>query len=142
VLQTSGFEKNQTAGKQPGFGIAINQYVLRLADAYLIYAEATLGAGTSTSDSKAIQYFNAIRNRAGLPALSSITFTDILNERRVEFGMESSFWFDVKRYYYRDPSAALAFLNGQERETSGTTGNLRHRKARIRPTAGLRSLFR
>ena len=103
-----------------GQATAINQYVLRLADVYLIYAEAALGAGASTSDSKALQYFNAIRDRADLPAVSSITFTDILKERRVEFGMESSFWFDVKRYYYRDPAAALAFLNGQEREITYT----------------------
>lgn len=99
-----------------GQATALNQYILRLADVYLIYAEAALGAGGSTSDGKALQYFNAVRNRAGLASKSSITFLDILQERRVEFAMESNFWFDIKRYYYRDPSAALAMLNAQQRE--------------------------
>lgn len=39
-----------------------------------------------------------------------------MNERRVEFGFESMYWFDVKRAYYRDPAGTLAELNGQERE--------------------------
>ena len=108
---------DDTGGKvTTGQSTALNQYMLRLADIYLIYAEATLGAAGSTSDGRALQYFNAIRERADLPAKTEITFTDILKERRVEFCMESNFWFDVKRYYYRDPSAALAWLNGQQRE--------------------------
>ncbi len=108
---------DDTGGKvTTGQATAINQYMLRLADIYLIYAEATLGGAGSTSDGRALQYFNAIRERADLPAKTEITFIDILKERRVEFCMESNFWFDVKRYYYRDPSAALAWLNGQQRE--------------------------
>lgn len=99
-----------------GQATALNQYMLRLADVYLIYAEATLGAAGSTADAKALEYFNAIRQRAGLPAKTEITFPDILKERRIEFGFESMYWFDVKRYYYRDAAAALAYLNTQERE--------------------------
>jgi len=98
-----------------GQATAMNQYILRLADVYLIYAEAVLGAGSSTSDSKALQYFNAVRTRAGLAAKSTITFADILHERRVEFCMESLYWFDLKRYFYRDANGALALLNAQER---------------------------
>ncbi len=108
---------DDTGGKvSTGQATAINQYMLRLADVYLIYAEAAVGAGASTSDAKALQYFNAIRQRAGLAAKSSITFMDVLKERRVEFGMESLYWFDIKRFYYRDPVAALAHLNAQQRE--------------------------
>ena len=94
----------------------INQYILRLADVYLIYAEAVLGANASTTDATALQYFNAIRTRAGLDLKSSITFMDILIERRVEFCLESMFWFDIKRYFYRDATAALNYVNSQERE--------------------------
>ena len=36
----------------------------------------------------------------------------------MEFGFESMYWFDVKRYYYRDAAAALAYLNAQERENT------------------------
>ncbi|MCB0534319.1 MAG: RagB/SusD family nutrient uptake outer membrane protein [Lewinellaceae bacterium] len=110
---------NDTGDKvSTGQATAINQYMLRLADVYLVYAEAVLGAGNSTSDSKALQYFNAVRTRGGLTAKSAISFTDILHERRVEFCMESLFWFDLKRYFYRDTNGALAFLNGQERENT------------------------
>ncbi|MBK6932283.1 MAG: RagB/SusD family nutrient uptake outer membrane protein [Saprospirales bacterium] len=99
-----------------GQATAINQYILRLADVYLVYAEAVLGSAASTSDNKALQYFNAVRTRAGLAAKTEIAFADILHERRVEFCMESLFWLDLKRYFYRDPDGALAYLSGQERE--------------------------
>ncbi len=105
------------AGKvSTGQAVAINQYILRLADVYLTYAEAAVGAGGSTTDGRALQYFNAIRQRAGLPEKTEITFFDILKERRVEFCMESTFWLDVKRYFYRDQTAALMWLNSQQRE--------------------------
>jgi starch-binding outer membrane protein, SusD/RagB family len=94
---------------------AMNNYMLRLADVYLVYAEAALGTGGSTSDAKALQYFNAIRSRADLEHLSALTFMDILKERRIEFGMEGQFWIDIKRFFYRAPQNALAFLNAQER---------------------------
>jgi hypothetical protein len=80
----------------------INQYVLRLADVYLIYAEATIGGGPSTTDPQALQYYNAIRTRAGLSTKTSITYEEVFNERRVEFGMEGINWFDVKRRFYRE----------------------------------------
>ncbi|HMJ68709.1 MAG TPA: RagB/SusD family nutrient uptake outer membrane protein [Cyclobacteriaceae bacterium] len=80
----------------------INQYILRLADVYLIYAEATIGAGNETSDGMALSYYNAIRTRAGLSTKTAITYADVFNERRVEFGMEGINWFDVKRRFYRE----------------------------------------
>ena len=63
----------------------------------------------------ALGYFNAIRNRANLVSKGSITFDDILKERRVEFCFESLYWFDIKRFYYRDPQGALSYLNNQQR---------------------------
>lgn len=95
---------------------AMNQYLLRLADVYLTYAEATLGDAQSTNDATALNYFNAIRKRAGLSAKASINFMDILKERRAEFGMESMSWFDVKRFFYRDENAAVQYLIDQKRE--------------------------
>ena len=95
--------------------VPLNQYMLRLADVYLVYAEAVLGTAASTSDAKALEYFNAVRTRAGLAPKSSLTFVDIFNERRVEFGMEGINWFDVKRRFYRDADEAVAYLNSQER---------------------------
>lgn len=93
----------------------LNQYMLRLADVYLIYAEAAIGTGSSTSDAKALQYFNAIRSRAGLDQRAVITFGDVMRERRVEFAAEGINWLDVKRLFYRDEVGALAYLNSQRR---------------------------
>lgn len=95
--------------------VAINQYLLRLADVYLIYAEAVLGTSDLTTDAKALEYFNDVRIRARLEPVDEISFLDIIRERRVEFGLEAMNWFDIKRYYYRDPVAGLAYLNNQTR---------------------------
>ena len=95
---------------------AINQYLLRLADVYLIYVEAAIGAGSSTSDARALQYFNAIRSRAGLLDASVISSADLLKERRMEFALESLYWFDIKRAFYRDPVAVTQMLSNQKRE--------------------------
>ncbi|MCB0635637.1 MAG: RagB/SusD family nutrient uptake outer membrane protein [Lewinella sp.] len=112
-----GSNADTDGGVSTGQATRINQILLRLADVYLIYAEAELGAQVSTSDATALQYFNAIRDRAGLPHKNSLTFMDILRERRVEFALESINWFDIKRFFYRDPNAALTYVNSMERET-------------------------
>ncbi len=89
-----------------------NIYLIRLADMYLIYAEAIMGTSSSTSDTKALDQINSVRERAGLPGLSSITYTDLLKERRREFAFESINWFDILRLRYREgDQAALEFLN-------------------------------
>lgn len=95
---------------------AINQYLLRLADVYLVYVEAAIGAGSSTSDPRALQYFNAIRSRAGLLDASVISSADLLKERRMEFALESLYWFDIKRAFYRDPVAVTQMLSNQKRD--------------------------
>lgn len=97
-------------------GVPLNQYMLRLADVYLIYVEAAIGTAESTSDGTALAYLNTIRERAGLAPRTSVTFEQLLRERRVEFGMEGINWLDVRRYFHRNPQAALAYLNNQERE--------------------------
>ncbi|MGF1636316.1 MAG: RagB/SusD family nutrient uptake outer membrane protein [Cyclobacteriaceae bacterium] len=93
----------------------INTYMIRLADAYLTYVEAAIGDGESTSDGQALQYFNAIRSRAGLPSKTSVTYLELLKERRTEFAFESQYWYDLLRYYNRNPQAALDMINNQER---------------------------
>jgi hypothetical protein len=56
--------------------------------------------------------FNAVRNRAGLASLSSITFNDIFKERRLELAFEGDYWFDLGRI----PRAqAIAIMGAQNR---------------------------
>ncbi len=95
----------------------IPTYLLRLADVYLVLAEATLGSSASTSDANALLYFNKVRNRANptLPALTSLDFKTIFTERRLELAGENQFWFDIKRWHDWNPTAASDFVKGQHR---------------------------
>jgi hypothetical protein len=93
----------------------IQTYMLRLADVYLVYAEAILGNASSTIDPQALQYYNAVRTRAGVPAKSSITWDDIFNERHVEFAMEGQLWYDFVRLHYYDPAKAYSILSSQDK---------------------------
>jgi starch-binding outer membrane protein, SusD/RagB family len=89
--------------------------LLRLADVYLIYAEAVLGNNASTTDATALLYFNKVRTRAGLSALTSLNMDVILKERRVEFAYEGHYWYDLVRLSYYNPQSAISKLNNQQR---------------------------
>lgn len=95
----------------------INTYVLRLADVYLIYAEAALGNSPSTSDPSALAAFNAIRTRAGLAPVASFSWEDIRRERRIELAYESEYWYDLVRWHYWNSQAAVNYVSNQERGT-------------------------
>lgn len=73
-------------------------YVLRIAEQWLIRAEARAQQGNLTG---ALSDLNAIRSRAGLPNSTAVSQSDILlaieNERRVEFALEPHRWFDLVR---------------------------------------------
>lgn len=94
----------------------INSYMLRLAEVYLIYADAVLGNAATTSDAKALEYFNAVRKRAGMPNKTSLTFEDIFKERRIETVFEGNSWNEVVRWYYFNPAKAIAYTASQRRE--------------------------
>jgi hypothetical protein len=99
---------NQDAGN--------NLYLLRLADVYLCYVEACIGSGTSTSDDLAIDVYKQVRSRAGLTNnITSITYDQLIKERRCEFALESINFFDIKRMSYRNSDQAVSYLNGMER---------------------------
>lgn len=95
----------------------INTYMLRLADVYLVYAEALMGNAATTTNAEALKYFNAVRERAGVPAKTMITADDLFYERRLELAMEGQAWYDVVRLHYYNPAKALQILSTQERGT-------------------------
>lgn len=80
-----------------GTSSSICTYLLRYSDVLLIYAEAVLAGGGSTSDATALAAFNAVHQRAGLLPVSSISMDDILRERKCEFAFEGDYWFDMQR---------------------------------------------
>jgi starch-binding outer membrane protein, SusD/RagB family len=96
---------------------ALSMHLLRLSDVYLIYAEAVLGNGSSTSDAGALKAFNAVRGRSvsNYTSKTSITFNDIFNERRLEFAGEGDFWYDFVRLSYYNPTLAKQKLAAQNR---------------------------
>lgn len=103
---------------------SLSTHLIRLADVYLIYAEAVLGNQTSTSDPEALRLFNAVRQRGipTAPAETELTFMKIFNERRLEFACEGDNWYDYVRLHYYNPELAKELINKQER---GTYNNLR-----------------
>ncbi len=129
-----------------------NTYILRYADMYLIAAEAILGKasgvnpGTGISqtavsnDATALGYLNKVRQRAGLAALSSFTYKQLLDERRLEFAIEGDYWYDLQRIdgyqpnvntgnapLYGTHTVAIGIINAQDRRTvnvNATTGQI------------------
>jgi starch-binding outer membrane protein, SusD/RagB family len=100
-----------------------NTYMLRLAEMYLIYAEAAIGNNASTTDATAIAYFNKVHQRAGLPAWTvsglnangPLTLDVVLSERFKEFAMEGMTWYDIVSLHYWNPAKAIDLLNSQYR---------------------------
>lgn len=78
----------------------VNQFgnvpILRLAEMYLIRAEANLEEGSTVGNTPADD-INALRDRSGAAALSSVSKEDILLERERELAFEGFFIYDVKR---------------------------------------------
>ncbi|PVX46992.1 putative outer membrane starch-binding protein [Flavobacterium sp. 103] len=89
-----------------------NTYIMRYAELLLIHAEAVLAGGGSTTDAAALKSINAVRRRAGLSNLTSVTFDDIFLERRKELCFEGDYWFDLGRI---DKTKAIAIMSAQNR---------------------------
>jgi hypothetical protein len=98
-------------------------YMMRLAEVYLIFVEAVIGNNSSTSDATAIDYFNKVHTRAGLPPYvvagpngsGPLTLDALLSERFKEFAMEGMSWYDLVSVHYWNPAKALSILNSQDR---------------------------
>ncbi|AUS04905.1 RagB/SusD family nutrient uptake outer membrane protein [Pseudotamlana carrageenivorans] len=71
--------------------------VLRYADVLLLYVEAIMAGGETTTDSRALDAFNQVRERAGLDPEFIISKQILLDERRVEFVYENQRLFDLIR---------------------------------------------
>jgi hypothetical protein len=73
-----------------------NDYIeIRLADTYLMEAEALINANSNTG--RAQQLLDAVRSRVGLASVP-VTLTNIYNERRLELATEGHRWYDLVRW--------------------------------------------
>ncbi|WP_205500021.1 RagB/SusD family nutrient uptake outer membrane protein [Rufibacter psychrotolerans] len=89
----------QTISQQQG---RRDHFVLRLAEMYMIVAEAELMQG---NPSEGVTFLNEVRRRAALPGKAAemeitadqLTLDFILDERAREFAGEQLRWFDLKR---------------------------------------------
>lgn len=80
-----------------------NLYDIRLADTYLMEAEALVMAGTNLGRAQAL--LDAVRARVGLSSVP-VTLESIKLERRLELAGEGHRWFDLVRW--GDAPAVLA----------------------------------
>lgn len=94
-------------------------HILRLADVYLILAEAQcLIDGGTTSNADALDAFNKVHNRSCTwKEETSLTWEMIWKERRLELALEGDSWYDYVRLAYYDSDRAINMLMNQERGT-------------------------
>lgn len=85
-----------------------NIMVYRLAETYLLAAEAILRSGSGDP----LPYINAVRTRANAAPLTSVTLQDILDENARELAFEGERWFTLKRF-------GAETLNSQMRNYAG-----------------------
>ena len=80
-----------------------NMYDIRLADTYLLEAEARVMSGANLGRAQAL--LDAVRERVGLPSVP-VSMETIKHERRMELVGEGHRWFDLVRW--GDAATALA----------------------------------
>ncbi|MFI2742801.1 RagB/SusD family nutrient uptake outer membrane protein [Zhouia sp. PK063] len=80
-----------TGGGQPELNFQQNVYIIRLADTYLMEAEALGGTGA-----RAQALLDAVRARVGLPSVP-VSMDAIMKERRLELAGEGHRFFDLVR---------------------------------------------
>ena len=89
------YEFVTSSGGWYGLRFPHNQPVIRLADTYLLEAEALVRSGGDLT--KAALYLNAVRARVGLDPVEA-TMENIKKERKYELAFEGARWFDLVRW--------------------------------------------
>ncbi|MCD8177886.1 MAG: RagB/SusD family nutrient uptake outer membrane protein [Tannerellaceae bacterium] len=102
LFNKSGFSMrkylDETSSAAAMMGSEVFAVRFRLAEAYLIAAEASL----ELSNGKAAQYINPVRERAGVQPLATVTMDNLIHERRVELAFEDHRYWDLKRWRIAD----------------------------------------
>ena len=112
-------------GKLAFMASTLHTYIIRLADVYLMHAEACLGNSEELTGGRGLESFNALRNRAQVIPKDKITFEDVLKERRIEFCMEMQTWYELITWYRWKPAYMLDYLNNNQRRVQLDNGGIR-----------------
>lgn len=98
ITKFKNVDKNGVAGSDSSGNFTDTDFPLfRLADVYLMYAEAVLRGGGG-DEATALSYVNLLRARANAVPVSSINLDLILNERGRELYWEGTRRTDLVRY--------------------------------------------
>lgn len=92
----------------------MNTYIMRMADVYLIKAEALLGNAESTDNPEGREALNFLRRRAHAKELKSYSLETLIRERRIEFCMEFQNWYDMVSWYRWKPQYMLNYFNNKQ----------------------------
>jgi len=116
-------------GGSKDFQISQDQdYILiRYADVLLMAAE--LGSPN------ALDYFNKVHTRAGLTAVTSISKSDIMTERKFELAFEGIRYWDLLRTGIDNAATAIAAAS-QTVKSGGVADNVTYDAAKIKATGG------
>lgn len=106
-----------------------NLYEIRLADTYLMEAEAVLKSGGAVgAGSRAYAALNAVRARVGLNPVD-VTMDNIMKERRIELAAEGQRWFDLVRWGLAPAKLAFkGFVAGKNETLPIPNGELNNTK--------------
>lgn len=77
------------------YGSSQNYIIWRYAEVLLDYAEISFRLGDVQT---ALNKVNEVRRRVHVPELSSVSWDDIVNERRIELAFEESTYWDILRW--------------------------------------------
>lgn len=86
--------ESQTIDDNETYASSQNYIIWRFAEILLDYAEIDFRL---RRPGDALDKINRIRGRVGTPALESVTYDDIVRERRVELAMEKTTYWDILR---------------------------------------------
>ena len=104
-------DEAQTIDNNETYASKQNYIIWRYAEALLDYAEVCFRLGDTD---KAKEYVNMIRKRVHMPELSTISWDNIFNERRVEMAFEETTYWDLFRW-----GIAKERMNGETNPLKG-----------------------
>jgi starch-binding outer membrane protein, SusD/RagB family len=124
-LQSSIAAEGQTELNFP------NDYIeIRLADTYLMEAEALVRAGSAGVNGHTAQYYlDQVRARVGLASVPA-TLDNIYNERRMELAFEGHRWFDLVR---TGQAATVLASKGFQQYPTDSFGGVKQYEAETKP---------